>query len=60
MAHRLKTSVLDNPMCAKNYIDKKFSILSFGRSSFYLSTLQAVYIKSCKQIYAAKKNLFIT
>ena len=38
----------DNPMCAKNYSDEKFTILSFGRSSFNLSALKAVYIKSCQ------------
>ena len=27
---------LDNPMCSKIYSDKKFTILSFGRSSFHL------------------------
>ena len=40
--------LLDNPMCAKIYRDKKFTIFSFGRSSFHLSALEAVYIKSCK------------
>ena len=40
--------LLDNPICAKNYGDEKFTILSFGRSSFHLSALEAVYIKSCK------------
>ena len=27
--------LLDNPTCAKNYSDKKSTILSFGRSSFH-------------------------
>ena len=40
--------LLDNPICAKNYSDEKFTILSFSRSSFHLSALEAVYIKSCK------------
>ena len=39
--------LLDNPICAKNYSDEKFTILSFGRLSFHLSGLEAVYIKSC-------------
>ena len=37
--------LLDNPICAKNYSDGKFTILSFGCSSFHLSALKAVYIK---------------
>ena len=40
--------LLDNPICAKNYCDERFTILSFGRSSFHLSALEAVYNKSCK------------
>ena len=40
--------LLDSPMHAKNYSYKKFTILSFGRSPFHLSTLETVYIKSCK------------
>ena len=36
--------LLDNPMCAKNYSDGKFTILSFGRLSFHLFALEAVYI----------------
>ena len=40
--------LLDNPICPKNYSDKKFTVLSFCRLSFYLSALEAVYIKSCK------------
>ena len=30
---------LDNPMCAKNHNDEKFTILLSGRSSFHLSVL---------------------
>ena len=40
--------LLDNPMCSKNCSDGKFTILSFGRSPFHLSALEAVYIKPCK------------
>ena len=40
--------LLDNPLRNKNYSDEKFTILSFGRSSFHLSALEAVYIKLCK------------
>ena len=49
--------LLDNPICAKNYSDGKFTIFSFGRSSFHLFALEAVCIKSCKPIYPSKKSL---
>ena len=39
---------LNNSMCAKNYGDEKFTILSFGASSFHVSALEAVYIKLFK------------
>ena len=39
---------LDNLMCAKNYRDKKFIFILFGRSSFHLSALEAVFIKLSK------------
>ena len=50
--------LLDNPMYAKNYRDKKFIILSFSRSSFHLSALEAVYIKSCKP-NLCRQNKFV-
>ena len=46
----------DNPTCAKNYSDGKFTILLFGRSSFHLSALEAVYIKSCKPSLCRQKE----
>ena len=49
--------LLDKPMCAKNYSDKKLTILSFGRSSFHLSASEAVYLKSCKPNFCRKKEL---
>ena len=33
--------LLQNPICAREYSDNKFSILARGRTSFYLSTLEA-------------------
>ena len=45
-----------NPMCAQNYSDKKFTILSFGHSSFYLSALEAVYMKSRKPNLCRQKE----
>ena len=49
--------LLDNPMCAKNCSDGKFTILSSDRSSFRLSVLGAVYIKSRKPILCRYKEL---
>ena len=46
--------LLQNPICACEYNDGKFSILARGPTSFRLSTLEAPYIKTtetnlCKQ-----------
>ena len=46
--------LLQNPTCALEYNDNKFSILARGRTPFHLSTLEATYIKTsnpnlCKQ-----------
>ena len=48
--------LLDNPMCVKNYSDKKFTILSFGRSSFHLFALEVVYIESRKPNLCRQKE----
>ena len=48
--------LLDNSICAKNVSIGKFTILSFGRSSFHLSVLEAVYIKSCKPNLCRQKE----
>ena len=39
--------LLDDPICTKNYSEEKFTV-SFGRLSFHLFALEAVYIKSSK------------
>ena len=46
--------LLTNPECAKTYTDDNFRIIGQGRSSFHLSVLESVYIKTqnpdlCKQ-----------
>ena len=38
--------LLDNAQCVLHYNNEKFSILTRGRSSFYLSALKATFIKS--------------
>ena len=48
--------LLTNPECAKTYTDDRFRIIGQARSSFHLSVLESVYIKTqnpvlCKQKY---------
>ena len=45
-----------NPTCAHEYNDNKFSILSRGRTSFHLSTLEATYIKTSKPNLCKQKE----
>ena len=40
--------LLQNPTCASEYNDNKFSILARNRTSFHLSTLESTYIKTSK------------
>ena len=54
--------LLDNAQCAFHYNNDKFSILARGRSSFHLSSVEVIFIKSlnppsCKQkefVYSLK------
>ena len=46
--------LLTNPECARTYTDDNFRVIGQGRSSFHLSVLESVYIKTqnpvlCKQ-----------
>ena len=50
--------LLQNPTCACEYNDNKFSILARGRTSFYLSTLEAMYIKTSK-LNLCKQKKFV-
>ena len=60
--------LLQNPTCAHEYNDNKFSILARGRTSFHLSTLEATYIKTykpnlCKQkefVYGLKNHSLVS
>ena len=38
--------LLENPSCASQYSDTKFSVHARGRTSFYLSALEATFIES--------------
>ena len=48
--------LLQNPTCANEYNDNKFSILARGRTSFHLSTLEATYIKTSKPNLCKQKK----
>ena len=48
--------LLHNPTCAREYNDNKLSILARSRTSFYLSTLEATYIKTFKPNLCKQKK----
>ena len=48
--------LLQNPTCTHEYNDNKFSILAHGRTSFHLSTLEAMYIKTSKPNLCKQKE----
>ena len=48
--------LLQNPTCAHEYNDNKFSILAHGHTSFHLSTLEATYIKTSKPNLCKQKE----
>ena len=49
--------LLQNPTCAREYNDSKFSVLARGRTSFHLSTLlKPLTSKHPSQIYVNKRN----
>ena len=48
--------LLDNAQCALHYSNKKFSILSRGRSSFHLAALEATFIKSLNPLLCKQKE----
>ena len=48
--------LLRNPTCAQHYDDSMFSILAKGRSPFYLSALEATFIKTSNPIFCRQKE----
>jgi len=52
----IELHLLCNPICA-HYDDKRFSILAKGCSSFHLSILQAVFIKTSNPILCRQKKI---
>ena len=47
---------LMNPECAKPYTDDNFRIIGQGRSSFHLSVLESVYIKTQNPVLCKQKD----
>ena len=48
--------LLDNAQCALHYSNEKFSLLARGLSSFYLSALEATFIKSLNPLLCKQKE----
>ena len=49
--------LLQNPICAQHYDDRRFSILAQGRSPFHLSAVKATFIKASNSALCRQKNL---
>ena len=55
--------LLSNPVCARNYDDGRFSVLSKARNDYHLNVLESLFMKTvkpklCKQQYVYKSNLY--
>ena len=50
--------LIKNPECAKTYTDDNFRIIGQARSSFNLSVLESVYIKTQNPVLCKQKSLF--
>ena len=48
--------LLTNPECAKTYTDDIFRIIGQTRSSFHLSVLESVYIKTQNPVLCTQKD----
>ena len=48
-----------NPTCAREYNDNKFSILAHGRTSFHLSTLEATLHQSIQTKFMQTKRIHL-
>ena len=52
--------LLTNPECAKTYTDDNFRIIGQGRSSFHLSVLESVYIKTQNPVLYKQKDFIFS
>ena len=55
-----KALLLTNPECAKTYTDVNFRIIGQGRSSFHLSVLESVYIKTQNPVLCKQKDFIFS
>ena len=53
-------SQITNPECAKTYTDDNFRIIGQGRSSFHLSVLESVYIKTQNPVLCKQKDFIFS
>ena len=49
-----------NPECTKTYKDDNFRIIGQGRSSFHLSVLESVYIKTQNSVLCKQKDFIVS
>ena len=49
--------LITNPECAKTYADDNFRIIGQARSSFHLSVLESVYIKTQNPVLCKRKEV---
>ena len=52
--------LLTNPECAKTYTDDNFRIIGQGRSSFHLSVLESVYVKTQNPVLRKQKDFIFS
>ena len=52
--------LLMNSECAKTYTDDNFRIIGQGRSSFHLSVLESVYIKTQNLVLCKQKDFIFS
>ena len=48
--------LIANPECAKTYTDDNFRIIGQARSSFHLSVLESVYVKTQNPVLCRQKE----
>ena len=51
---------ISNPECTKTYSDENFRIIGQARSSFHLSVLESVYIKTQNPVLCKQKEFLIS
>ena len=52
----IRRHLIKNPECAKTFTDDNFRIIGQARSSFHLSVLESVYIKTQNPVLCKQKE----